>query len=132
MISQLIIFRMLASVFSPFAGGTGFGAALFSSFSRAGGFGGARAAGGPIMPGRTYLVGERGPELIESRTSGAVRPIVAGPAAGPSVSFVFDASRLPSARDPLSVARDADWLRLIGETLRSWESNGGRLRYAGA
>ncbi len=61
-----------------------------------------------------------------------MRPIVAGPAAGPSVSFMFDASRLPPARDPLSLSRDADWLRLIGDTLRTWEANGGRLRYAGA
>lgn len=27
-------------------------------------FGGARAAGGPVLPGRTYLVGEKGPELL--------------------------------------------------------------------
>ena len=33
---------------------------------------GARAAGGPIVAGRTYLVGERGPELVTPKRSGYV------------------------------------------------------------
>ena len=40
----------------------------------AGAFGGARALGGPVEPGRAYLVGERGPELFVPRTAGAVAP----------------------------------------------------------
>ena len=35
-------------------------------------FGGARAAGGPVMAGKTYLVGERGPELLTMGGSGNV------------------------------------------------------------
>jgi hypothetical protein len=35
---------------------------------------GARAAGGPVVPGKTYLVGERGPEFITPRRSGFVHP----------------------------------------------------------
>lgn len=38
------------------------------------GFGGARASGGPISPGKAYLVGERGPELIVPRQAGTVIP----------------------------------------------------------
>lgn len=37
-----------------------------------GGFGGARAMGGPVARGKTYLVGERGPELFSPGTSGQV------------------------------------------------------------
>lgn len=37
-------------------------------------FGGKRADGGPISAGRTYLVGERGPELIVPQSSGTVIP----------------------------------------------------------
>lgn len=37
-------------------------------------FGGARADGGPVMPGRAYLVGERGPELVVPQSSGTVVP----------------------------------------------------------
>lgn len=35
-----------------------------------GGFGGARAGGGDVRPGRTYLVGEDGPELLNLGTGG--------------------------------------------------------------
>lgn len=37
-------------------------------------FGGARANGGPVTAGRTYLVGERGPELFTPSSSGAIIP----------------------------------------------------------
>ena len=37
-------------------------------------FRGARAAGGPVMGGGTYLVGERGPELFTPGTSGMITP----------------------------------------------------------
>jgi hypothetical protein len=40
----------------------------------AGAFGGARAAGGPVMAGRPYLVGERGPELMVPQSSGRIVP----------------------------------------------------------
>jgi phage-related protein len=43
-------------------------------FSLGGLFGGGRAAGGPVMGGRTYLVGERGPELITMGGNGHVTP----------------------------------------------------------
>jgi hypothetical protein len=37
-------------------------------------FGGFRAMGGPVMPGRAYVVGERGPELIMPAGPGMVVP----------------------------------------------------------
>jgi phage-related minor tail protein len=37
-------------------------------------FGGARAAGGPVAPGRAYLVGERGPELFMPSGHGQIDP----------------------------------------------------------
>lgn len=37
-------------------------------------FGGARADGGPVMAGKTYLVGERGPELFTAGNSGSITP----------------------------------------------------------
>ena len=40
-------------------------------------FAGARADGGPVTPGGTYLVGERGPELFRPATSGSIEPAAA-------------------------------------------------------
>jgi hypothetical protein len=37
-------------------------------------FGGARANGGPVMAGRAYLVGERGPEIVMPASAGTVVP----------------------------------------------------------
>jgi hypothetical protein len=37
-------------------------------------FGGARALGGDVLQGRSYLVGEDGPEMFTPRTSGAILP----------------------------------------------------------
>ncbi len=39
---------------------------------------GARATGGPVMDGQTYLVGERGPELFTPAGNGAITPGVGG------------------------------------------------------
>jgi hypothetical protein len=42
------------------------------------GISGARASGGPVMGGGTYLVGERGPELFTPGSSGMITPNGAG------------------------------------------------------
>jgi hypothetical protein len=64
------------------AGGAGFGGSnAFGSFDAGGGlaFGGgfnlmARANGGPVSSGQTYMVGERGPELFVPGRSGTIVP----------------------------------------------------------
>jgi phage-related minor tail protein len=45
---------------------------------------GARAAGGPVAAGQTYLVGEKGPELFTPSRDGAITPNAA--LRGPSVT----------------------------------------------
>lgn len=54
------------------SGAGGIGAGIKSFFSSI--FGGARANGGPVAPGRAYLVGERGPELFMPSLSGQIVP----------------------------------------------------------
>lgn len=58
---------------------------------------GARANGGPVAGGQTYLVGERGPELFTPNTSGAIIPnhALGGPAQGGNVTvnLIEDKSR---------------------------------------
>jgi len=38
-------------------------------------FGGARAEGGPVAPGRAFLVGEEGPELFVPQAAGRIAPL---------------------------------------------------------
>ena len=65
---------LLQAGISGLAGTDGRG--VFSILS--GSFGGARANGGPVSSGSTYLVGERGPELFTPGRSGMITPNGAG------------------------------------------------------
>ncbi|MCY1648704.1 phage tail tape measure protein [Caulobacter sp. SL161] len=49
--------------------GGGLGEALTKTFA------GARADGGPVLPGGAYLVGERGPELFRPASAGSIEPV---------------------------------------------------------
>lgn len=63
----------LAGIFGGIGGLLGGG--LFSKGGLLGGvFGGARASGGPVLPSRSYLVGENGPELFSPSSSGSILP----------------------------------------------------------
>jgi hypothetical protein len=71
MITQMLIQSSMTDITGAlFSGSTGGG--IFSSI--AGFFGGGKASGGPVYPGSTYLVGEKGPELLHMGTAGMVTP----------------------------------------------------------
>lgn len=52
--------------------GGGLSEAIAKSFS------GARADGGPVLPGGAYLVGERGPEVFRPAGAGSIEPVGSG------------------------------------------------------
>lgn len=58
----------LAGLFGTKAAGGGVGGLIGALF------GGFRAAGGPVSPGKAFVVGERGPELLVPKMSGTVIP----------------------------------------------------------
>lgn len=63
--------------------GGAFGVAFGSSLGGLGKvFGGARANGGPVSMGKSYLVGERGPELFVPQASGYINPNTSGGGTG--------------------------------------------------
>ena len=70
MMNKLIEFAVNAALFGVVPGGGGglFGG-LFSGI-----FGGKRAAGGPVSAGKSYLVGEKGPELFTPSRGGSIVP----------------------------------------------------------
>lgn len=68
------IAQSLAQASVGSSGGGGFFGSLVSGLGSALGFGGARAAGGPVSAGKTYLVGERGPELFHAQRPGFITP----------------------------------------------------------
>lgn len=65
---------MLSGAFG-FGGASGPTTDQMSAFDLViGGIAGARAGGGPVGSGKTYLVGEKGPELFTPNTAGAIIP----------------------------------------------------------
>jgi hypothetical protein len=64
------------------AGALGLGSLIGSIFGLPG-----RATGGPVSPGRPYLVGERGPELFVPTSAGKVDPGSSGGARAVNVSI---------------------------------------------
>lgn len=71
------------SIFGEIFGKTGVGGVVskvlgVAAGAFAGSFGGARAAGGPVVSGTSYLVGEQGPEIFTPRTAGVIIPQPAG------------------------------------------------------
>ncbi len=64
------------------AAGTALKGGLTEALSKS--FSGARADGGPVLPGGAYLVGERGPEVFRPTSAGAIES--AGGGGGVSVT----------------------------------------------
>lgn len=78
-----------------------------------GGFGGARAEGGPVRSGGSYLVGERGPEVFRPASTGSVEPLAFG---GPSVVVNVTVDGGPEAllRSEAQIARMMARAAMIG------------------
>lgn len=70
-LSRMAAQAAFRGMFGGMFGGGGALSGLAGLFTN---FGGARAMGGPVMAGTSYLVGERGPELFTPGRSGAITP----------------------------------------------------------
>jgi hypothetical protein len=79
-------------------------------------FGGGRASGGPVSMGKTYLVGEKGPELFSPGSNGTIIPnkAIGGSSSGTTINI-----SVSGAIDPASTARQ------IANLLRSEASTSG-------
>jgi phage-related minor tail protein len=63
-----------------------------------------RATGGPVSPGRPYLVGERGPELFVPTSSGRVETMRGGGGRDLRMSITINA---PSGAEPQALAQSS-------------------------
>ena len=91
----------------------GINSAFGNIFAGLGGsFGGGRAGGGPVSAGKSYLVGERGPELFTPGASGGITP---NGAMGGSGGDTFNQSIQFSGMSP----SDRSWVRAQMQRLKS-------------
>ncbi len=85
-------------------------------------FGGGRASGGPVSVGKTYLVGEKGPELFSPGSNGTIIPNKALGGTGSSTTINISVS---GAIDPASTARQiANLLKNEASTSGSFSNLG--------
>ena len=107
---KLLLVKSLEGLAGAFggAGGGGLGG-IFGSL--AGLIGGARAEGGPVSPGKVFLVGEKGPELFVPPTRGNI--------------LANDAleNGAGAARTPVNVNLDLDPMRMV-DVLQTREAEG--------
>jgi hypothetical protein len=66
-----------------------------------------RATGGPVSPGRGYLVGERGPELFVPTSSGRVEPNHALGRSGRDVRVSINVTAPPGSSAPQALQRSS-------------------------
>lgn len=98
LVAQAIAANLGEALFGK--GGAGSGGGLLGEFFGSL-FSGARANGGPVSAGRTYLVGERGPELFTPAGSGVIVPNN-GLAAAAGGSTTINVAAGPSKAEVLS------------------------------
>jgi hypothetical protein len=78
-----------------------------------------RATGGPVSPGRAFVVGERGPELFVPTSAGSVVP---SGAAGPRDVRVAITVNAPAGTEPRALAQSSRQVaRAVGRALAQAE-----------
>jgi tape measure domain-containing protein len=89
---------LLVMALNSLAGGSG-GGIVASIATSLGGVAGGRATGGPVGPGRTFMVGERGPEMFTPPSTGTIVPsgAMAQQPVNVTVVNVDDPSSVPRA-----------------------------------
>lgn len=117
LIAEMAKLTLRTQVLQPlFGGGAGNPAGLIGSMLQ-GMFGGARADGGPVTSGRSYLVGERGPELFVPQSAGTILPQV--PTGPQSMQQITIAPQI-DARGATPDAVAALEARIPGILLETW------------
>lgn len=97
----------IGSIFSGQSGGSnGLGGLLTGAVSALFGLPG-RATGGPVSPGRGYLVGERGPELFVPTSAGSVQPNAGGNSAARDVRVAIQLAAPRGTSAPKAMQRSS-------------------------
>lgn len=98
------------ALFGGGGGGGGLLSAIGSLFGAPG-----RATGGPVSPGRAFVVGERGPELFVPTASGRIEPGLGSAAPARDIRIAINIAA-PAGTEPQALARSS---RQIARAVRA-------------
>lgn len=110
MVAQAVAADLAKRIFNWGDSGGGAGSLLGSIASVV--FSGARASGGPVLGGNTYLVGEKGPELFTPSTSGSITPN--NKLGGPTINVYVNGTNAPDVRRAAGQGMREAYLALQG------------------
>lgn len=96
----------IGSLFDGLGSGTGFGGFLGQTFGSLLGLPG-RATGGPVSPGRGYLVGENGPEVFVPTSSGRITANQSTMSAGRDVRVAIQLAAPRGTAAPTAMQRSS-------------------------
>jgi tape measure domain-containing protein len=122
-------FDALLKGFGGMAGGGGW-AGFVAGF--AGVLGGGRAAGGPVMAGQGYLVGEEGPEVVTFGQSGRVHPLgaPAGGSANVKLEVINNGPPMHAEHQRATAPDGTQIIRLVLNAVADDFASGGRTAQA--
>jgi lambda family phage tail tape measure protein len=104
--------NILASLFG--GGGSG-GSNIFGTIAGFFGFGGGKASGGSVFPGKSYMVGEKGPELFSPRGAGVITPNAALGGGVVNTNVVYNISAVDAGSFKALVASDPEFIYGVSE-----------------
>jgi lambda family phage tail tape measure protein len=119
--------KAIAGLFSMGGGGGGGGfsfGTLLSGFT--GMFGGGRASGGAVEAGKSFLVGERGPEMFTPKGSGNIIPNNALGGGQTIQQITYNIQATDAASFKAQLARDPSFLHAVVEQGRRSTPSGAR------
>jgi lambda family phage tail tape measure protein len=119
--------KAIAGLFSMGGGGGAGGFSFGSMFSSLGGlFGGGKASGGAVEAGKSFLVGERGPEMFTPNGSGTIIPNNALGGGTTVQQITYNIQATDAASFKAQLARDPSFLHAVVEQGRRSTPAGAR------
>jgi lambda family phage tail tape measure protein len=119
--------KAIAGLFSMGGGGSTGGFSFGSMFSSLGGlFGGGKASGGAVEAGKSFLVGERGPEMFTPNGSGTIIPNGALGGGQTVQHITYNIQATDAASFKAQLARDPSFLHAVVEQGRRSTPAGAR------
>lgn len=123
------LFSSLLSLAGSYFGGGSANASGSGGYATAAGINGGRANGGPVEAGKSYLVGERGPEIVRMGGAGTVVPNTGGKPV--TINIANNGQPVNARETGRSESEQGTIINLVLDAVASNIASGGKVAQAG-